>query len=261
MPAWSTAREGLGLQEVVNNKDLWKTLLAEFVGTLFLVFIGCLTCIGWTDEGYAPSVVQIALGFGITVATMAQSIGHISGCHINPAVTVAMIVTRKIPLFRALCYIVMQCMGAAAGSALLKALTPEDIHGTLGMTQLNPKLTAAQGFGVEALITFVLVLVVFGVCDERREDVLGSGPLAIGLSVTTCHVGAIKYTGASMNPARSFGPALVTGLWDNHWVYWAGPVFGGLLAGGLYATAFRAGRLHSASDSDREDTKMEKYEP
>ena len=79
MPAWSTAREGLGLQEVVNNKDLWKTLLAEFVGTLFLVFIGCLTCIGWTDEGYAPSIVQIALGFGITVATMAQVSGQSSG--------------------------------------------------------------------------------------------------------------------------------------------------------------------------------------
>ena len=75
MPAWSTAREGLGLQEVVNNKDLWKALLAEFVGTLFLVFLGCLTTIAWPDEGYVPSMVQISIGFGITVATMAQVSG------------------------------------------------------------------------------------------------------------------------------------------------------------------------------------------
>ncbi|XP_043197127.1 aquaporin AQPAe.a-like isoform X4 [Amphibalanus amphitrite] len=260
MPAWSTAREALGLQEVIANKDLWKALLAEFVGTLFLVFLGCLTTIGWQDEGYAPSMVQIAIGFGITVATMAQSIGHISGCHINPAVTVAMFVTRNIPLFRAVCYIVMQCLGGTAGSALLKALTPEGIQGSLGMTQVHPELTAAQGFGIEVLITFVLVFVVFGVCDEKRTDVLGAGPLAIGLAVTTCHVGALKCTGASMNPARSFGPAVVTGIWANHWVFWAGPLLGGLLAAVLYSVAFRADRLGSPR-STGDESKPEKYEP
>ncbi|KAF0291305.1 Aquaporin AQPAe.a [Amphibalanus amphitrite] len=140
------------------------------------------------------------------------------------------------------------------------ALTPAGIQGSLGMTQVHPELTAAQGFGIEVLITFVLVFVVFGVCDEKRTDVLGAGPLAIGLAVTTCHVGALKCTGASMNPARSFGPAVVTGIWANHWVFWAGPLLGGLLAAVLYSLAFRADRLGSPR-STGDENKPEKYEP
>ncbi|XP_037068075.1 aquaporin AQPAe.a-like isoform X2 [Pollicipes pollicipes] len=252
MPVWNTAREGLGLQEVTRGCDLWKALLAEFIGTLFLVFLGCLSTIPWPDEGYQASMVQIAIAFGITVATMAQSIGHISGCHINPAITLAMLVTRHITLIRAVCYIIVQCLGGVVGSALLKAVIPVIYQGSLGMTMVNPAMTPAQGFGVEVLITFVLVFVVFGVCDEQRTDVMGSAPLAIGLSITTCHVGALKCTGASMNPARSFGPAVVTGIWANHWVFWVGPVLGGLLAALIYTGAFRAGHLTRAPGDEVE---------
>jgi len=243
---WTSAREAVGLSELAQTRDFSKALLAEFLGTLFLVFLGCLSTIAWPEPGYQPSMVQEAIAFGITVATMVQATGHISGGHINPAVTLALLVTRHVTLTRAVCYVIAQCLGGVVGSALLKAIIPEAYQGNLGMNMVQRDMTAAQGFGIETLITFVLVITVFGVCDDRRTDVTGSAPLAIGLAVTTCHVGALMCTGASMNPARSFGPAVVTGIWENHWVFWLGPMLGGLLAAGVYTLFFRAERFSTA---------------
>ncbi|CAG7820882.1 unnamed protein product [Allacma fusca] len=237
----------IGIRDVCGNKRLWKMLLAEFIGTLFLVLIGCGTCIsGWTPK-YEPSMVQIAIGFGIAVATMAQAIGHVSGCNINPAVTLGLLAAGKMSLLKAIVYIVAQCIGGICGAAILQTITPSGIQGNLGLTTLNPKMDAIQGMFVEALITFVLVLTVCGVCDDLRKDIKGSAPLAIGLSITVCHVMAIQYTGSSMNPARTLGPAVITRIWDNHWIYWAGPLLGGVTAGFLYqnfyGTVYVVGRV------------------
>jgi len=186
------------------------------------------------------------------VATMAQAIGHISGCHINPAVTVGQLVAGKIKPIKATLYIIFQCLGAIAGAAILKSLIPEvlltdtETYGNyLGMTTPNDAIPVgvAQAFGIELVITFVLVLTVFGACDDLRNDVKGSAPLAIGLSITACHLVAIRFTGSSMNPARTFGPAVIMNIWKEHWVYWIGPCTGGALAGLLYQNAFRAGKI------------------
>jgi aquaporin-4 len=213
----------------------WRSLIAEGIGTFVLVLIGCGTCLGgkeWqTDE---PTKVQISLAFGLIVATMVWSLAHISGGHINPAVTVGMLVARRISIVRAVLYVFAQCAGALAGAAALHGLTPESLHGQFGVTSVNPMLSKEQGFGVEFVITFVLVLTVFSCCDDKRTDLNGSAPLTIGLAVAVCHLFAIKYTGSSMNPARSFGPSVVTSNWTDHWVYWAGPMFGGMTAGLLY---------------------------
>lgn len=246
-------REYIGTGELMNDRRVWKAFLAEFLGTMFLVFVGCGSCIGGWSEGYAPSVVQIALAFGVTVATIAQAVGHVSGCHINPAVTCAMLVARHISVLRALIYIVCQCLGALVGAAILKGVTPEKIQGSLGMTTRNEQIDAAQALGIELLITFVLVLTVFGACDERRNDVKGSAPLAIGLSITTCHLFAVPITGSSMNPARTFGPAVITGLWQDHWVYWAGPILGGLAAALIYSYIFRAPKDNTAYDVEMDN--------
>lgn len=174
-----------------------------------------------------------------------KSIGHVSGGHINPAVTVAMLVTGEVSVVRALLYIIAQCAGAAAGSASLKALLPQSYQGALGHTALAAELQPLQGLGIEFFLGFILIFTVCGVCDPNKPgsihlihhhlsmqtsiiskifsnvifaDQKYIAPLAIGLAVTVGHLGAIKFTGASMNPARSFGTAAITGVWDNHWV-------------------------------------------
>uniref|UniRef100_A0A4D5RAH5 Aquaporin AQPAe.a n=1 Tax=Scolopendra viridis TaxID=118503 RepID=A0A4D5RAH5_SCOVI len=233
----------LGYKELhESGRDIWKCLLAEFVGTLFLVTVGCGSGVDWSEKSKPkePNIVQIALCAGIAVATLIKCICHISGGHLNPAVTCGMLVTGKFSLLKTLLYIISQVLGAIVGAGILKALTPDDMQNNLGQTLVNPRLNPVQGFGVEFLITFVLVFTVFAVCDSNRTDLKGSAPLAIGLAVLTCHMFALPYTGSSMNSARSIGPAVITGDWEHHWVYWLGPCIGGMTAGILYQSAFAA---------------------
>lgn len=223
----------------------WKAVLAELLGTGLLVFMGCAVCMkNWqeTEESkQGASIVQIALTFGIAVATVVWCIAHVSGGHINPAVTVPMLLTRKITIVKAIFYVLAQSIGAILGSGLLHFLHPHDYAGKdegLGNTTLGKDMQVIQGLGIELVITFVLVFTVFSSCDKRRNDLGGSVPLSIGLSVALCHMFAIKYTGSSMNPARSFGPAVVASVWADHWIYWVGPISGGVLAGFLYELIF-----------------------
>nr|APA28756.1 aquaporin 2B [Bemisia tabaci] len=231
----------IGVPDVKNWPMLTRCLIAEFIGTLLLVLIGCMS-IAFSKTDNFLDVVKIALTFGLIIATMVQSIGHVSGCHINPAVTCGLAISGHISLIKAVLYIVVQCLGAVCGAIILSEISPSSGFGkggNLGVTTVSAELSAKQGFIVEAIITFVLILVVQSVCDVRRTDLKGSVGVAIGFAITCCHLAAIKYTGASMNPARSFGPALVSGIWDNHWVYWAGPILGGVVAGLIYTGVFR----------------------
>jgi len=235
----------LGLEEITKDpKGFGKALFAELLGTALLVFVGCGSCMGGDDSdsstqlGEQAQFVRIALAFGLTVATLAQTIGHVSGCHVNPAVTAGLITGAKVGLLKGLAFIVMQTVGAVAGAGILCAVVPEGVRGRagLGTTQLGAGVSVGQAFGIEFLITMVLVLVVFGAAADGNNapSVKGSAPLAIGLSITTCHLFAIPLTGSSMNPARSFGSNAVMGVWANHWVYWVGPILGGVAAALIY---------------------------
>ncbi|KAG7214813.1 hypothetical protein INR49_010705 [Caranx melampygus] len=148
---------------------------------------------------------------------MVQCFGHISGGHINPAVTAAMVVTRKLSLAKGLFYVLAQCLGAITGAGILYLVTPAAVRGSLGVTTVNSNISVGHGLLVELLITFELVFTVFATCDPNRTDLGGSAGLAIGIAVAIGHFFAIPYTGASMNPARSFGPAMVTLNFGNHW--------------------------------------------
>ncbi|XP_056148789.1 aquaporin-4 [Lampris incognitus] len=220
------------------TKDFWRAVSGEYLATLVFVLLSLGSTVNWAAGQEQPppaDLVLISLCFGLSIATMVQCFGHISGGHINPAVTVAMVVTRKLSLAKSVFYILAQCLGAVTGAGILYVVTPASVRGPLGVTLVNPKISVGHALVVELLISFELVFTVFATCDPKRTDVVGgSAGLAIGLAVVIGHLFAIPYTGASMNPARSFGPAMVTLNFENHWVYWVGPILGGLLAAALY---------------------------
>ncbi|XP_059496296.1 aquaporin FA-CHIP-like [Stegostoma tigrinum] len=218
----------------LQRRSFWKAVLAEFLGMTIFVFLSTGSATKWTPRGYPADIVQISLTFGLTIATMAQSIGHLSGGHLNPAVTLGLLAGCQVSLLRAILYIASQLLGSVAASALLLGLTPSSRNSTLGLNALAEGVTPAQGLGVEIIITFQLVLCVFATTDKRRKDLSGSGPLAIGLSVAIGHLMAIGFTGCGMNPARSFGPAVITGNFRDHWLYWVGPIIGGVAAAFVY---------------------------
>lgn len=241
----------IGMSDI--NKTLWRSLVAEFLGTGILVLVGCASC-----YGFSSTIIGISLTFGLTVATLVQCICHVSGGHINPAVTVSLFVTGDVKLIKTLLYIVVQCIGAAAGYALLQQMLPEGAgplapaklndNWNVGQTTLSASISPGVGILWEAVLTFMFILTVHAVCDGGRADVKGSGPLAIGLAITACHFAGIPFTGSSVNPARSFGPALVSNLWENHWVYWVGPMIGGLVAGVIYRFVLKSSKGDESYD-------------
>ncbi len=203
---------------------------AEFIGTFSLVFAGTGAIIIDDLSGGQVTHVGIGLTFGLIVAAMVYATGHISGAHINPAVTLGFCLTRHFPWKDLPVYWVAQLGGASIASLSLRALfgNVADMGATL------PSGATVQSFGLEIVLTFILMFVIMAVAT----DVRAVGPmaaLAIGGTVGLDSVFAGRISGASMNPARSFGPALVGSVWTDHWVYWAAPIIGAVIASLLYA--------------------------
>ncbi|XP_072543244.1 aquaporin-1a.2 [Salminus brasiliensis] len=212
--------------------SFWRAAMAEFVGMTLFIFIGLASAVGNKNNTAPDQEVKVALAFGLAIATLAQSLGHISGAHLNPAITLGMVVSCQISALKATVYVVAQMLGAVLASGIMSKLTPEET--SLGVNSLADDLTPVQGLGIEFLATFQLVLCVLATTDNRRKDVTGSAPLAIGLSVGLGHLAAISYTGCGINPARSFGPAVIRKTFKDHWVYWVGPLLAGVAASLLY---------------------------
>jgi MIP family channel proteins len=219
-------------------------LIAEFIGTFALVFIGAGAVVVAGPAG--SGLVGVALAHGVVLAVMVSILAHISGAHFNPAVTMAVWVARKIDTPRALLYIATQLVAGIVAAFALKWMLPEslwNIPGTgesLGNTTVNVSLgmTAARAVAVEAFLTFFLVIAVFGTAVDDRGPFAKTAGLTIGLVLVFDILMGGPLTGASMNPARSLGPALATGDLTDIWVYFAGPIVGGVIAAALYWSAF-----------------------
>lgn len=210
-----------------------KKYLAEFIGTFVLVFFACGTAAVVSCNGADPNTAYLmtALSFGLVIVAMAYSIGNISGCHINPAVSIAMLASRKMSVSDFVGYVVAQFLGAIVGAAVLMAFLGKESG--LGANALYQG-DAIKSLIIEIILTFVFVIAILGVTSKVENGSVAG--LVIGLSLTLVHILGIAFTGTSVNPARSFGPALFVGgeALSSVWVFIVAPLIGGVLAALVY---------------------------
>ncbi len=222
-----------------------KKYVAEFIGTMVLVIMGCGTamlvgCDAVNGGGY----ILTALAFGLTIVAMAYSIGNISGCHINPAVSLGVLLTGGMKIAEFIGYIISQCLGALAGAGVLAAIfnlgDVKDMtggFGSNGLAGVNGSIWA--GLLVEIVLTFIFVIAILGVTSKKANHGSFAG-IVIGLTLTFVHILGIGLTGTSVNPARSIGPAIVAAISGNGdpvaslWVFIVGPLVGAALAAVVY---------------------------
>lgn len=222
---------------------LWKRSFAEFIGTFWLVFGGCGSAVlAAAFPSLGIGFVGVALAFGLTVLTMAFAIGHISGCHLNPAVSVGLVVAKRFSVSDLPAYVIAQLLGGVAGAGVLYTIA----SGKSGF-QLAGGF-ASNGYGehspggysltaclvAEIVLTFFFLMIILGSTDTRAPK--GFAPLAIGFGLTLVHLIGIPVTNLSVNPARSTGPAIFVGGWalQQLWLFWIAPVVGAVLAGAVY---------------------------
>ncbi|HEY7766852.1 MIP family channel protein [Longimicrobium sp.] len=216
--------------------DLYRRAGAEALGTFFLVLIGpgAVMVNARTDALGHPGV---ALAFAFVVTAMVYSLGHLSGAHINPAVTIGLASRGRFPVREVLPYAVAQCLGATLASFASRAAL-----GSVGDVGASlPSVPHGAAFGVEFLLSFALMFVIMGVATDERGTA-GAAGLAIGVTIGFCAMVGGPLTGASMNPARTLGPALAGGGWDGHWIYWLAPIAGMLAAAWVYDALRPAGQ-------------------
>ena len=223
-------------------RDSWRHFLAEFIGTFALVFVGSGAIMATRITQSNAALVEVALAHGLVLAVFVSALMRISG-HFNPAVTLGMLAARRIEVMMAALYIVAQVLGAVIAGYALKASFPDAVFvATRGGGQtIALDISGSQAFLLEVIATFFLVFVIFGTAVDLRGPKIGG--LAIGFTVAADILAIGPLTGASMNPARSFGPAVASGVYEAQLLYWAAPIVGAVLAALLYEYLFmRRGR-------------------
>nr|QQZ01327.1 aquaporin PIP2;2 [Impatiens walleriana] len=244
--------------EELTKWSLYRAVIAEFVATLLFLYITVLTVIGYKSQSAADQcggvgILGIAWAFGGMIFILVYCTAGISGGHINPAVTFGLFLARKVSLVRAVLYIVAQCLGAICGCGLVKAFQKAYYvrHGG-GANELGEGYSTGTGLGAEIIGTFVLVYTVFSATDPKRNardsHVPVLAPLPIGFAVFMVHLATIPVTGTGINPARSFGAAVIYGkdkAWDDQWIFWVGPFIGAAIAAFYHQIVLRAAAVKS----------------
>lgn len=213
------------------NQPLFRRAVAEGLGTFAFTFVGAATICADAYSGGEAGLVGIALAHGLILAAVVAALGRVSGAHVNPAVTVAALLSRAVAPVTAVVYVVVQLVGASLAGFMLTATFGADVWEPvrLGAPGLGPGVAAGTGIFIEAVLTFFLALVVLQAsADEEAPGSLGA--LAIGATMTAGMLVGGTLTGGAQNPARAFGPALASGLWEHQYVYWIGPLLGGIVA-------------------------------
>jgi MIP family channel proteins len=217
-------------------------LTAEFIGTFALVFFGAgsICADQFLHGAGALGLFGIAVAHGLAIAIMVSALGHISGGHFNPAITIGFWVTKRISTVDVLLYWIAQLAGAVGAAFLLKAIVPEDTWRAvaLGTPALVRDFSSLSAMVLEGITTFFLVLVVFATAVDEKGTFRSIAGFGIGLTITLGIMVAGPFTGAALNPARAFGPALASSHWASQGVYWVGPLAGGFLAALLYDSLF-----------------------
>jgi aquaporin Z len=226
--------------------SLSKRAVAEFLGTFWLVFGGCGSAVlAAAFPQLGIGFAGVALAFGLTVLTMAYAIGHISGCHLNPAVSVGLVAGKRFPASELLPYVIAQVLGGIAGAGVLFVIASGKPGFSLGGFASNGYGAHSPGeysmiacLVAEIVLTFFFLMIIMGSTDKRAPS--GFAPIAIGLGLTLIHLIGIPVTNLSVNPARSTGPAIFVGGWaiSQLWLFWLAPIVGGALAGGIYNAVF-----------------------
>ncbi|XP_077340605.1 aquaporin-4-like [Lithobates pipiens] len=223
-------------KEELRKHRFWRSVLAEALGTFILVVVVLGSSSLQTRASQTHSMAP-AVAAGLSVVSLVQSFGDISGAQLNPAITSALVCARRLDLLHGLAFGVAQILGATCASAIFYLILPASVFIQL-VTRVSSEGNAGQAVGMEILSTFQLAFTIFAVDDRRRRDIAEPGSVAIGFSLIAGALTAGPFSGGSMNPARSFGPALLTGFWEHHWVYWIGPILGAFLAGASYEFFF-----------------------
>jgi len=223
--------------------SLPKRATAEFVGTFWLVFGGCGSAVlAAAFPGLGIGFVGVAFAFGLTVLTMAYAIGHISGCHLNPAVSIGLVTAKRFPAGELAPYVIAQVLGAIAGAGVLYVIASGksnfDVSGGFASNGFDAHSPGGYSFVAcfvaEIVLTFFFLMIILGSTDARAPQ--GFAPIAIGLGLTLIHLISIPVTNTSVNPARSTGPAVFVGGWAlaQLWLFWVAPILGAAVAGIVY---------------------------
>lgn len=228
----------------------WRATLAEFLASTIYVCI-VLGVVLNSDLNKIDEHLRIAITFGLTLAGISFMFAPSSGGYLNPAVTVSCLIARRINLLRAICYLIVQFAGALTGAAVIHALTPSSRRGSLGALELRNSTTHWQGFALESIMGFMVSFVFLSGTDPNREDGCFGCALAYGSVTVGAHLLAIPYTSCGINPARALAPAVLQNKWPTyHWIYWAGPFLGAVVAGLIYWLVFSVPDEDNAGSAD-----------
>lgn len=243
-------RELIGTEFKDMNAEKWKAVgrraLGELFATATLMFIGCMGLVGGLSK--APDHFAVAFNFGIAVMAGLITFSHVSGAHMNPGLSLTAMILGKLSLPMWFIYSVFQCLGAVLGYLILMGITPTKHFVTnpavpspavpLCCNAPNDMLSASEQFWSEFVFSALLSLLACAVWDRRNLDKHDSVSLRFGLGVFAIAYGGVQYSGCSMNPARTFGPALVNNYWDNHWLYWVAPILANIVVATFYRLVF-----------------------